>query len=341
MNAVLASITMQLQPLLRHRLVAPAPVVCMTDAELAALVRVGDLLLYDGAEQSGVATRAGGESMRAHCDLARLLAALLALLPCFPFALALADKHTLDELGIEDGNGGVPQRPAERPIALCDWGEWRSAALVLRVDATGSLTLLSSEHSLTPISFTELVSANVGFDRRLFAVRHLVINDEALLLSNVGSQPGVRVGTIDGVASALSVSGGQSGSGGGGAANAAAAAAKPIEQQMNQTARWRAALGELVSKFATRVANFSTRLAASKQTGAAVELTGGAEAVVVESMKRSSAFGALYALYNARVFSCEPRLADAASLLQSSGAMLRHNIADAYTFTDARCIRLV
>lgn len=320
MNAAIDRFLQMLVPRQTHRQLAPSPAVRLSWPDFAALVRAGDLIFYDGAAPTH--TPPANTKQLARSRLARLLSSLIELLPCAPFALACC--ASLGDSALERGEDelcGAANKPHDRPVMPYEWCDWSTAALVVRVDGP-NVVILATERSFDTMTLRDLATAPQScFDSRLFAVRHLVISEEAKLMAAPEQLT----------------------------ASKATAAVAPVPMTMgasaqndSTTARWRINIAERIGVFAKTVAQRAARLAratdkSQSNTPAHVRRE---EAIALAAMRRSSAFGALYALYIAHVFRSEPRIVDAAQVLQLSGVALSQRIADAYAFTDARCFSL-
>lgn len=325
MNAAIDRFLQMLSPSwLSRRHLPPSPAVQLTEAEFAALVRAGDLIFYDGG---GAPTHTPVADTRrlSRTHLARFLASLIELLPCAPFALVCCAEIGDSEIDRgEDELGGAPNKPHNRPVVPHEWCDWSSAALVVRVDGP-NVVLLATERSFDAVTLRELVTAPESVQSsgasQLFAVRHLVISEEANLMGapeHLAPQHPVVL------SSAQTKAGAQR-------ANAAL-------QSDATTARWRVNIAERIGSFSKTVAQRAALIARGDRAPSKVRRD---EALALAAMRRSGAFGSLYALYIAHVFRSEPRIVDAPQILQLSGGALSQRMADAYEFTDARCFRLM
>lgn len=272
------------------------------DIELS--VRTGDILLFNDDSR-----------LPDQCHMQRCAAyftRILAALPCTMYAAESAAADSDDDI---EERYGTP-RAQYRPVLHAEWLDWQHAVLIVCMSAPGG-----SEESAVPFVFFANITTGV-FDllplrdfvqrtaagrRTTFALRHLIINEETQTGQNFGNH----------------------------------------RRLFSQR---RAYLRDAICKFQQEVYQLSKTVVDTQRVyaafGAALfpetrpalpNLKPDSKRDPLLLMRGSTAYTTLRTLYEAQVINVEPRVIDAAQLMQErNAAALRHHLKPDYHFTDER-----
>ncbi len=282
-------------------------------------MRTGDILLFT---DSAWLENNAEPHVRSQYHCARWLARLLSRLPCSAAAV-FTSAYQIDD--VEDDQRCTP-RSSQRAVLPQEWLDWQHAALIvcLSEDSTAApekskpcVFVPNADGNFVLRTLREFVTRCAGRSRTFFAIRHLIINQEAELhgahavdSTNTRLVPIRRAHLRDKIVDCHKQMFHD-------------AACTPDPRMM-----YKCSIRVLTSHQAGNVA--LNAAAANAKADSEVKRD------LLTLMRSSISFATLYTLYAAQVVRIEPRVIDAAQLLQQDERVLKHHLANDYHFTDER-----